>query len=318
MRGVRRIRASLSGMFLLLLMAIAPRAFACSICRCGDPTFNALGAAIYTPGQFRLALDWERFDKENGVSDPGTGVITGRDAEIENRFTLAAAYSFGERLTLVGRLPVSLRNLTSTDDSGAVTTKTSGLSDPDFTALFRVWASNPVPDLGRRAWVSLVLGVKTPWGKNDLTENGERLDEHAQSGTGATDLYGGLSAVVMLDPRSSVFASFQYRRTGANAYGYKYGRTSTANLAYERKPNALIDAVLEANWRHAEQDVVDTVGNRDPNTGGDVVYLTPRLVLALGGNVIARVGVQIPVVKSLYGQQTERANVNVGLTLLFQ
>lgn len=314
---MKRFRASLCGAFLLLLMAIAPRALACSICRCGDPTFNALGAAIYTPGQFRLALDWERFDKENGVSDPDTGEITGRDAETENRFTLSAAYSFGERFTLVGRLPVSVRKLTSTDESGAVTTNTSGLSDPDFTALFRMWASDPVPSLGRRAWVSLVLGVKTPWGKNDLTENGERLDEHAQSGTGATDVYGGLSAVVLLDPQSSVFASFQYRRTGTNAYGYRYGQTSTANLAYERKLNTVIDAVLEANWRHAEQDVVDADGNRDPNTGGDIVYLTPRLVFDLGGGVIGRVGVQIPVVKSLYGQQTERANVNVGLTMLF-
>ncbi len=165
--------------------------------------------------------------------------------------------------------------------------------------------------------MSLVAGVKTPWGRNDLSENGERLDEHAQSGTGATDVYGGLSAVVLLDPQSSVFASFQYRRTGTNDDDYRYGRTTTANLAYERKLGAVVDAVLEANWRHAEQDVVDGDGNRDPNTGGDLVYVTPRVVLDLGGGILGRVGVQIPVVKSLYGDQTERANVNVGLTVLF-
>jgi hypothetical protein len=302
---------------LLLVAAFAPRASACSICRCGDPTFNALGSAIYSPGQFRLALDWDRFDKENGVSDPDTGEITGRDAEIENRFTLSAAYSFGERFTLVGRLPVSVRHLTSSDAEEATTTNTTGLSDPDFTALFRVWASDAAPGLGRRAWVSVTLGVKTPWGRNDLSENGVRLDEHAQPGTGATDVYGGVSAAVLLDPRSSVFASFQYRRTGTNDYDYRYGRTTTANLAYERKLGRVVDAVVEVNWRHAEQDVVDADGNRDPNTGGDLVYLTPRLVLDLGGGFLGRLGVQIPVVKSLYGDQTERANVNVGLTMLF-
>jgi hypothetical protein len=314
---LKTLRAPLCGLFLLLSAALAPRASACSICRCGDPTFNALGAAIYAPGQFRLALDWERFDKENGVSDPASGAIVGRDAEIENRFTLSVAYSFGERFTLVGRLPFSVRRLTSTDESGAVTTNTSGLSDPDFTALFRVWASPFRPGLGRRAWVSLVAGVKMPWGRNDLSENGERLDEHAQSGTGATDVFGGLSAVVQLDPQSSVFASFQYRRTGTNDYGYRYGRVTTANVAYERKLGRVVDAVLEANWRHAEQDVVDADGNRDPNTGGDIVYLTPRLVLDLGGGLLGRVGLQIPIVKSLYGDQTERPNVNVGLTVLF-
>jgi hypothetical protein len=304
-------------MLLLLFAALAPRASACSICRCGDPTFNALGAAIYAPGQFRLALDWERFDKENGVSDPGSGEIVGNDAEIENRFTLSAAYSFGERFTLVGRLPFSVRRLTSTDDSGDVTTNTSGISDPDFTALFRVWASPFRPGLGRRAWLSLALGVKTPWGRNDLTENGERLDEHAQSGTGATDVYGGLSAVILLDSQSSVFASFQYRRTGTNAYDYRYGRLTSANVAYERKLGRVVDAIIEANWRHAEQDRIDGYGNRDPNTGGDLIYLTPRLVLDIGGGLLGRIGVQIPIVKSLYGDQTERPNLNVGVTVLF-
>ena len=57
---------------------------------------------------------------------------------------------------------------------------------------------------------------------------------------------------------------------------------------------------------------MDGDGNRDPNTGGDLVYLTPRLVLDIGSGLLGRVGVQIPIVKSLYGDQTERANVNVG------
>jgi hypothetical protein len=302
---------------LLLSGAYAPRASACSICRCGDPTFNALGSAIYTPGQFRLAIDWDRFDKENGVSEAGSTEITGRDAEIENRFTLSVAYSFGDRLTLVGRVPFSVRQLTSSNESGAMTTRTHGLSDPEFTALFRVWASPFRPGLGQRAWVSIVAGVKTPWGKNDLAEDGERLDEHTQPGTGATDFYGGLSAVVQLDMKSSLFASFQYRQTGTNDHDYHYGRTTTANLAYEHKLGSSVDAVIEANWRHAEQDRIDGDGNRDPSTGGDLVYLTPRLVLDVGGGLLGRVGVQIPVVKSLYGDQTERPNVNVGLTVLF-
>ena len=79
---MKNLRIPLCGALLLLAAALAPCASACSICRCGDPTFNALGAAVYTPGQFRLSLDWERFDKENGVSDPESGAITGNDAEV--------------------------------------------------------------------------------------------------------------------------------------------------------------------------------------------------------------------------------------------
>jgi hypothetical protein len=312
-----RFQALLCAALLLAFAAAAPHASACSICRCGDPTFNALGAAIYTPGKFRLALDWDHFDKENSVSEPGSPEITGHDAEIENRFTLNVAYSFDERLTLVGRLPYSVRHLTESGDEGDETTRTSDISDPELTAFFRVWASPFGPGLGQRAWVSLVAGVKTPWGRNRLSENGERLDEHAQSGTGAADFYGGVSAAYQIDPSSSLFASFQYRRTGTNDFDYRYGPTTSANFAYEHKLGSAVDAVIEANWRHAEQDRIDADGNRDPNTGGDIAYLTPRLVVDLGGGLLGRVGVQIPVAKSLYGDQTERANVNVGLTVLF-
>jgi hypothetical protein len=313
----RRLASLCGALPLIFLAAAAPRASACSICRCGDSTFNALGSAVYTPGRFRLTVDWDRFDKESGVSEIGAMDITGHDAEVENRFTLGVAYSFGERLTLVARLPFSMRHLTETGEEGAIVTRTNGLSDPDFTALYRVWASPFRPGMGQQAWISLVAGVKTPWGRNELSEDGVRLDEHAQSGTGATDFYGGFSAVVQLDTQSSLFASFQYRHTGTNDHDYRYGRTTSANLAYEHKLGGTVDAVIEANFRHAEQDRIDADGNRDPNTGGDLVYLTPRLVLDLGGGLVGRVGVQIPVVKNLYGDQAERANVNVGLTVLF-
>jgi len=45
-----------------------------------------------------------------------------------------------------------------------------------------------------------------------------------------------------------------------------------------------------------------------------VLYLSPRLLLEVGGGVVLRVGVQIPVSKSLYGEQNEKAVYNVGLT----
>ena len=49
-------RRPLVAVVLGLFAALAPRATACSICRCGDPTFNALGAAssqdIWLVGSF--------------------------------------------------------------------------------------------------------------------------------------------------------------------------------------------------------------------------------------------------------------------------
>ena len=42
-----------------------------------------------------------------------------------------------------------------------------------------------------------------------------------------------------------------------------------------------------------------------------------RVVVDLGAGVLARAAVHIPVVKSLYGGQKERVNVNAGLTFVF-
>jgi hypothetical protein len=308
------------------LMAALPAAMrACSICRCGDPTFNSLGTDVYSEAQFRIAFDFDRFDKSQLVFEDGR---PGTDHEIEYRYTTTLSYGFGDRFLLVARLPVSHRDLTTTfvGDGGvaALRTKqdseevsTTGMSDPEFYALVRLWSSRFGEGLGKRSTVSAIVGVKTPWGQNDVHQDGVRVDEHAQPGTGSTDLFGGLSGYYLLDERSTVFGSFQYRGTGRNDFGYKYGDITNATLAYERKLSEPLDAVLEFDFRHAGRDQVNFAGEVDPNTGGTVLYISPRLLFALGPHVALRAAVQIPIVESLYGVQDEKVNVNGGVTFLF-
>ncbi len=293
-----------------LLLAPA-RASACSICRCSDPTFNALGTNVYSAGEFHLALDWERFSKSQATEEGGT------DAEIENRFTATFSYSFGERFLLVARLPFSHRDLTETNGDDVEVTKTFGLSDPEFYGLVSLWSSPFGPGLGRRAWVSAVFGVKTPWGLNDVRKDGVRVDEHAQPGTGSTDLFGGFSGFYLFDLDSSIFLSAQYRGTGRNDFGYKYGNIAMASVAYERKLSEVFDAVVEMNFRHAGRDQVDFSGELDPNTGGSVLYITPRVLVNVAKGIVLRLGAQFPVGEWLYGIQDEKPNFNAGMTFLF-
>jgi hypothetical protein len=297
-----------------LYFAAAKPAAACSMCRCGDPTFNALGSNIYSSGQFHLAVDWDRFNKTQFTKDNG---LPGTDHEVENRVTLTLSYSIAERLVLVARVPYSFRNLTTTTSADSSTVTTHGFSDPEIYALFRLWSSAFGPGLGRRTWISAVAGVKTSWGQNDVRKNGERVDEHAQPGTGSTDVFGGLSGVYLFDERSSLFASAQYRGTGRNPFGYKYGNLTMANLAYERKLADSVDAVVEANFRHSGSDQVDSSRELDPNTGGNILYVTPRLIVDLGSGFVLRLAAQVPAWKTLYGIQTEKVNFNAGLTFLF-
>jgi hypothetical protein len=282
----------------------------CSICRCGDPTFNALGKEGVTVQGFRLAMDWERFDKTEG--DPASGF----ESQVENRLTLHASYGFNDRLSLLARVPLSARRLqTAEADAPLRSQQTTGLSDPELYAQVRLWSSRFGTVVGSRTTVSLVGGIKTSWGENGLTRDGLRIDEHAQPGTGATDIFGSVALLHLLTRESALFASAGYRHTGTNASGYRYGSSLLGNLAYEHKLAGRLDGVLELNFRSAARDEAAPDGPV-ANTGGSLLYATPRLAFAAGNGVVLRLAVQIPLVRDLNGQQRERAVVNGGITYL--
>jgi hypothetical protein len=286
---------------------LAAPSFACSICRCGDPTFNALGKEGVAQSGLRLALDWDEVAKTQGPPDE-------RESIREQRMTLLAAYGIGEHFDVFARLPYSQRRL----EEGGEAARSSGWADPEFYAQARLWSSGFEGDVGVRSSIYVVAGVKTAWGQNDLARDGERLDEHLQPGTGSTDWFGGLSGFYQVDTRSALFASAQYRHTGRNDAGYQYGRVSLFNLAYEHKLGARWDGVLEANYRHAGRDELDHSGTSDPDTGGSMFYLTPRLLFDAGSGWVLRLSAQLPASQSgLNGAQHEQAVYNLGVTHLF-
>lgn len=304
-----RARLVLGPTAALALAFAAQRAEACSICRCGDPTFNALGKDVTAEPGFRFAFDIDRFSKTQGPPEE-------QDSIVEQRYTAIGAYTLGSRALLVARLPFAQRTLDERVGDEVEHSEASGLGDPELSAQIRLWSSPLNGDLGRRLSFSATVGVKTSWGENDIRKDGERLDEHVQPGTGSTDPFLGVSGYYLLNTKSSLFASAQRRLPGANDFGYRYGDISLLNFAYERKLTANLDSVLELNYRHAGRDRVDDAGNFDPNTGGSILYLTPRVLVNVGG-VVLRFAAQIPVSESLYGVQDEKPVYNVGFTRSF-
>lgn len=307
-----------------LALCCAAPAMTCSICRCGDPTFNALGKEGVAQTGWRLALDWDQVDKTQGSVEEGHF-----DKLRERRVTALVAYGISDRISLFARLPYSERRLRESEDGESELTSTSGLADPEIYGQLRLWSSPFEGDVGTRASVYGVLGVKTDWGRNNLRREGERLDEHAQPGTGSTDVFGGLAGSYQIDPRSALFLSAQYRLTGHNDAGYRYGRVVLLNAAYERKLASRWDAVLEANYRHSGRDRVSEAHEHDDgevhehvgfdgDTGGSIVYVTPRVLFDAGHGWVLRAAAQIPLGQSgLNGEQHEKTVVNIGVSRLF-
>ncbi|HEX7878117.1 MAG TPA: transporter [Candidatus Eisenbacteria bacterium] len=304
-RAAPRVVASAVGA--LLLMAGAGVASACSICRCGDPTFNALGRTGYSTPGFRSALDWERFDKDEGNPEEDF------ESQVENRVTGLLSYGLSDRAMFTLRVPYSHRELTETEDGDEESVVTDGFSDPELSAQVRLWSTSGAT-MANGTSVSLYGGVKMPFGENALMEDGERIDEHAQPGTGSTDFHGALNLLHLFGTQSSMFASAGYRANGTNDFDYHYGDAWLANLAYEHKLGDRLDGVLEFNYRHAQADEIDPDGTEEENTGGSLLYVTPKLAANLGRNFVLRTAAQIPTVKDLNGEQTERVVANVGMT----
>jgi hypothetical protein len=192
----------------------------------------------------------------------------------------------------------------------------SDLADPELYTLVRLWSAPFSDGMGSRAWVSLLGGVKTDWGKNDLEDGGERLDEHLQPGTGSTDYFAGLSSFYLLNQSSSVFGSIQHRQMGENDFGYRYGDVTMASAGYERKLTAKLDGVMTLDFRDAARDEIAGEGS-DPDTGGRLFYLSPKLSVDFGRGLVGRFAVQVPVADDLNGNQEEKSVVNVGLTWLY-
>ena len=266
------MQALLAPLTALVGLALSANALTCSICRCGDPTFNALGKeGISLPGML-LALDWEEVQKSEGSRDDEYSSV------LEHRTTLLGAWGVSERFSVFVRVPFAERDLVEIEDGETELEHANGLADPEIYAQARLWSSRFEGDVGVRSSIFAVAGAKTAWGVNDRSSAGERLDEHVQPGTGSTDWFVGLSGFYQLDRRSALFASAQYRETGRNDFGYRYGSATLFNFAYEHKIGARWDAVLEANFRDSKRDEVDATGTPDGNTGGAIAYLTPRIL----------------------------------------
>jgi hypothetical protein len=165
--------------------------------------------------------------------------------------------------------------------------------------------------------VSAVVGVKTPWGEDSTTANGERLDQHVQSGTGSTDWTVGGSIVHQTGNVTAIYGSLLHRFTGANRYGYEYGDAWLGNVGVQRRFNRRVSGSAELNAREADQDRINDEGEIDPHSGGRVVYVSPRLLFNLGHEIVARIGLQLPVYERLDGVQNEKVNFQVGLTAVF-
>lgn len=303
MRASSRALAALPVLAATLLAP--PPARACSVCACGDP----LAAIAETPGNrgsLRLTLEAEALSVTSGSE-----TMPGMTDELD-QWTLrpAVVWSPLASLNLALTAPFTRKRMVETGmGMDAPMSDLSGLGDVELGVR---WFPFQAVDFGARLRQSgaVMAGTSFPTGENDAAQDGVRVDEHGQLGTGGWGPYLGLFYRLSGDAWSG-FATLTGRWRSENSYGYRYGQSLHWALQGQWQNGSWFAASLAFEGRSAAAD--RDGGAEAPNTGGVVLALTPAVhfnVLA-GAWLFARA--QLPVFTALLGEQTVGPVFTAGL-----
>ena len=295
---------------------------ACSVC--GDDLYLYGNQYKIEQGRFSITVENRYFTKKSGltahdeevaaVSPKSIGQFqshaaqhSGEDGEEklrEYRPVISVSYGATENLTLSVSTASTFKRVEEATDVAVESRNTSGLGDLQIGAMWNRRFGN---GMTRPYSLGLLVSIKAPTGKNNKLDEGERIDEHAQPGTGSWDLKTGLG-LAKIGEKYSAFISFYYRVNGTNNYEYHFGNAYLFNVGLSRNLGNRFEMTSEVNGRYAKRDEDD--GESLPNTGGTIFYLTPGLRYHLIPNVGLVSSVQIPVINELYEEQHEGAVFN--------
>jgi hypothetical protein len=293
--------------FLVALGLWPAPARACSVCGCGDPLMAA-GDANPIAGTFRFAFDYAYLNAsaqsdENPLQTESLTQMT---------FLPLLVYSPTDNLNLVLQIPLLWKSWDLTGGGVPVEAASPfGLGDIEFGLRYFVWKETDLIKL-RRQNVALTAGTSIPTGSDDTEVDGERIDQHAQLGTGAWGPYLGALYAFHQDPWNFLATvTGRYRTT--NSYGYQYAPALLFSLTARYRIVEPFAVSLGLDGRYAGHDTSD--GEIQSNTGGFVLAATPGVNWNVVGDLWLYAQVQIPVVTHLFGVQSVGPVVTVGIQI---
>jgi hypothetical protein len=296
---------------LLLGFALwAPSAEACSVCGCGDPLFVA-GDSKPMAGTFRFAFDYI-YLTASARSDDNPAQT---ESLSQMTFLPAVVYSPTDELNLVLQVPVTWKkwNLTG----GGLPEESAspfGLGDVELSLRYFVWTATDFTKL-RRQTFAISAGTSLPTGGDDTEVDGQRIDQHAQLGTGAFGPYlGGLYTFAQDAWNFTGTVTGRYRTT--NSYGYRFGGAVLFGLTARYRLVEPFFLSLGVDGRFAVRD--NDSGETQLNTGGFLLAVTPGLMWNLSGGLWLQAQAQVPVATHLYGVQSVGPVVTLGLQFVLR
>jgi Putative MetA-pathway of phenol degradation len=287
------------------------------------PTGMWAGGIITQFVNFDSVSDNHLLSLKNNAVDDAHGDV--HDVETFLQPSVFAAYGVTDDLTFGLRIPYVLRsNVRSPDEHGEEVINQgdpSGFGDVSFFGQYRFYHSDD--NLNH---ASLVVGLKTPTGQTSIPtdppahqegghHSGGAFEAHHQPGGGAWSPSFGLSFTRAMGQISfDTSALYTVATTGAQktdlgdlfgynfALSYAFGAPARNNL-FSASNNAPWTAVLELNGEW--QDYERIAGQRNPNSGGSTVYISPGIRYSGGNNWNTALSIGAPIVTETNGYQTD-------------
>jgi hypothetical protein len=283
----------------------AGAAEACSVCGCGDPLF-AVGDSKPMAGTWRFAFDYvyltasARSDDNPAQTESLTQMI----------FLPVVVFSPTDALNLVLQVPLNWKNWTLS--GGGLPTETAqpfGLGDIEFGLRYFVWTHADLTKPNLQSF-AISAGTSFPTGSDDTEVDGQRIDQHAQLGTGAWGPYLGV-LYTFSEARWNFTGTLTGRYRTTNSYGYQYGAAMLFSFTGRYRVWDAFSLSLGLDGRYAVQDTDS--GVTQVNTGGFLLALTPGLMWNIVDGLWLQAQVQVPIATKLYGVQSIGPVVTVGL-----
>lgn len=307
---------------LLLLAAAAlaasPEARACSVCACGDPLLGASDPAAIA-GRLRLQLDAEVLTVQSAevAGDP-------RNELTQWSWRANAVYRPLEDLAISATLPLTTKKLRSRDPAAGHGSTLTGLGDAELGARWTAWRG---VHFGARRSQELALSVGTslPTGSiRGRDHAGELVDMHGQLGTGSWGPFAGVHYRLEQGDWAALASLSGRLRTESKLPGgdrYRYGDALLWSLHGQYRPArwAALDLGLDGRTVQADEMALAGLPREEvPGTGGSVWALAPAVYLNAAGDFWLFLRAQLPIAKSLKGDQDVGPTVAGGIQMQLQ
>lgn len=270
-----------------------------SLTVCASSAAWACPACASTAGTTTLAADdaddthHVRASFDIGTESESVGTGSFATSIREWRAALGIGVDLSHRVALALRVPWVSRTATL-DDGDLRLARAAQLGDVDLVVAWRASGAGP-------AVVQILAGARLPTGPVVRDAAGEPVLVDVQVGSGSFTPSLGLR--VASDPARAWHAdtSVVVLQPLPSRYAWQTGRSLQARAEAVWQAAPWLELAPGVAARHDARATVD--GERDDDTGGTVLAATARARASHRSGVFAEVGLDVPVLTALYGDQ---------------